>query len=86
MAALLAFYQRFPAFRNSSLYLAGQGYAGHYVPLIASSLLKVNAARPDDTVPPKGLLVGNPWVEPEKDNAGELGGVAVTAIQCRRRL
>lgn len=28
VAALLAFYQRFPAFRNSSLYLAGQGYAG----------------------------------------------------------
>ena len=28
VAALLAFYQRFPAFANSSLFLAGQGYAG----------------------------------------------------------
>ena len=38
---------------------------------MASSLLKVNAARPGDKVPLAGLLVGNPWVDPELDNAGE---------------
>jgi carboxypeptidase C (cathepsin A) len=66
--ALREFYARFPQLRKNDLYLAGEGYAGIYVPLLA---LKIHQDNQNDMFPIKiklkgsfinnsGILVGNP--------------------------
>jgi len=39
---LLLFYQRFPHLRANRLWLSGESYAGHYVPQLASQVLRYN--------------------------------------------
>jgi hypothetical protein len=38
---LLRFMERFPAYRHRDLFLSGESYAGHYVPMLAQSILRV---------------------------------------------
>lgn len=51
---LKAFYSAFPELLHNDLYLAGESYAGQYIPNIASHLL---SALPE--LPLKGIAVGN---------------------------
>jgi carboxypeptidase C (cathepsin A) len=66
MAALEAFYSKFPGTQKLRLFLAGQGYAGHTVPLLAKAILDLNAkaANASTRIPLQGIAVGNPWVSP----------------------
>ncbi|PSC75376.1 Aldo keto reductase [Micractinium conductrix] len=74
MLALRAFYQRFPAMRQRPLFVAGQGYAGHFVPMLAERIVSFNAQNltqlTNETINLKGIMVGNPWSDPGFDNAG----------------
>lgn len=38
---LLGFLERFPAYRHRDLFLAGESYAGHYIPKLSQSILRV---------------------------------------------
>jgi hypothetical protein len=76
---LVNFLQRFPAFAGSALYLAGESYAGHYIPTLAAAILDGNAAAaaPGASAEAaaghlnlKGILVGNAWTDAPTDNYG----------------
>ncbi|KAL4437083.1 hypothetical protein ABPG75_004222 [Micractinium tetrahymenae] len=73
LLALRAFYSRFPDMAARPLVLAGQGYAGHYAPLMAKRMLDYNAQGLPDPYQLKGILLGNPWTDPTLDNAGAIG-------------
>ncbi len=45
------------------IYIAGESYAGQYIPHIARAILDRNSERPDKWSL-QGILLGNPWVSP----------------------
>ena len=49
----------------SPLYIAGESYAGKYVPFLAATLLNTTVAPGDYKIPLQGLLLGNAWVAPQ---------------------
>ncbi|BGP12232.1 hypothetical protein JCM10213_007490 [Rhodosporidiobolus nylandii] len=57
---LVKFYQVFPEFVNHDTYIAGESYAGQYIPYIASAILE--SSRVSTRL--KGLLIGNGWIDP----------------------
>ncbi|BGP12710.1 hypothetical protein JCM10213_008848 [Rhodosporidiobolus nylandii] len=54
------FYRVFPEFANMDTYIAGESYAGQYIPYIADAILKTTAVN----TRLKGLLIGNGWISP----------------------
>ncbi|GJP29098.1 hypothetical protein CLOM_g11290 [Closterium sp. NIES-68] len=60
---LRAFLRRHPRYNGRTLLLAGESYAGHYIPQVAALLLSL-AARPAQRVRVRvgGVLLGNPFV------------------------
>jgi serine carboxypeptidase-like clade 1 len=55
---ILNWFERFPQFRNNDFYVAGESYAGIYVPSLAYNIVKGNqAGKPRVNI--KGMLVGN---------------------------
>lgn len=74
-AFLIGFLAKFPGFAASPLYIAGESYAGHYVPNLAAAILAGNAAASAHTPDKgylnlKGILVGNAWTDAAIDNYG----------------
>lgn len=70
---LLGFLDRFPGLRGADLYIAGESYAGHYIPQLAEAILAGNAgpqAGGARTINLRGVAIGNPWTDPASDNAG----------------
>lgn len=57
---LVLFYTQFPDLVSSPLYIAGESYAGKYIPSLASYLLQ----RASDTIPLTGLILGDGLVDP----------------------
>ncbi|CAF1233876.1 unnamed protein product [Adineta steineri] len=49
----------FPELLENDIYLAGQSYAGQYIPYIAQAILEQRS-----TLKLRGLLIGNGWVDP----------------------
>ncbi|KAF5484106.1 Carboxypeptidase Y-like protein [Colletotrichum fructicola] len=66
------FYEAFPDFADADLHLAGESYAGRYIPSIASTILEYNdflTSAPDvkaalATIPLRSSMLGNPWISP----------------------
>ncbi|MED6150333.1 Serine carboxypeptidase-like 45 [Stylosanthes scabra] len=56
---------KFPDYRNRSLFIVGESYAGHYVPQLAELLLEFN--KKDKLFNLKGIALGNPVLEFETD-------------------
>jgi hypothetical protein len=63
LAAVLAFFAKFPEFEQNDLYISGESYAGIYVPYLANEIDVYNTANADnaDVFKPnlKGFMVGN---------------------------
>ncbi|GAM23893.1 hypothetical protein SAMD00019534_070680, partial [Acytostelium subglobosum LB1] len=57
MAALQEFFTLFPEFRANDLYIAGESYAGHYVPQLAGLIV---SQQPSIGLNLRGVMVGNP--------------------------
>lgn len=61
---MVAFFERFydlyPEFKNKGLYLAGESFAGNYLPHISNALIK--KALP--YIDLKGVAIGNGWTNP----------------------
>lgn len=60
--ALTIFFQRHPELASQPLYLAGQSYAGKYLPQLAMRILAGNTK--GQTIHLKGLIIGDGWVNP----------------------
>ncbi|TPX77034.1 hypothetical protein CcCBS67573_g01710 [Chytriomyces confervae] len=74
-------------FSNADVYVAGESYAGQYIPYIARSILSVTGSK---RINLKGLLIGNGWFDPLRQYAayvpyarrnGLLSGDYLTAAQ-----
>jgi len=59
--------QLFPEYEHDDIYLAGESYAGQYIPYFAKAILERNQkmSSPSGTEwSLKGLLIGNGWISP----------------------
>ncbi|PON91804.1 Serine carboxypeptidase-like [Trema orientale] len=52
---------KFPQFKNRSLFITGESYAGHYVPQLAELMLQFN--KKEQLFNLKGIALGNPVLE-----------------------
>ncbi|XP_058736560.1 serine carboxypeptidase-like 45 [Vicia villosa] len=52
---------KFPQYRNRSLFIVGESYAGHYVPQLAELMLQFN--KKEKLFNLKGIALGNPLLE-----------------------
>lgn len=68
MRFLQKYYEIFPQDLNNDIYLAGESYAGQYIPYIADAILRQNAENPVQ-YNLKGLLIGNGWISPNEQSA-----------------
>ena len=60
--ALRRFYVKYPELLSHPLYIAGQSYAGKYIPQLAMRIIEHNQA--DLRIPLKAILIGDGWVNP----------------------
>ncbi|CCJ31151.1 unnamed protein product [Pneumocystis jirovecii] len=58
------FFDLFPQFKEDDLYIAGESYAGQYIPYIATAILERNKKENNKHYNLKGLLIGNGWISP----------------------
>ncbi|KAJ8490283.1 hypothetical protein OPV22_012004 [Ensete ventricosum] len=70
-AFLLNWFKRFPQFKSHEFYIAGESYAGHYVPELAEKIYEANKkSEEEDRINLKGFMIGNAAVDEEADSAG----------------
>ncbi|KAM0850599.1 hypothetical protein ACQ4PT_052983 [Festuca glaucescens] len=60
---------KFPQFKGHDLYLAGESYAGHYVPQLAEKIVHMNK-KAAHKINIKGILIGNPAIDSSSDDRG----------------
>ncbi|CAN1172779.1 Serine carboxypeptidase-like 35 [Linum perenne] len=71
-AFLINWFKRFPAFKSHDFYLAGESYAGHYVPQLAELIYERNKVAPttESYINLKGFMIGNAVINDETDALG----------------
>ncbi|KAK1326993.1 Serine carboxypeptidase-like 35 [Acorus calamus] len=68
---LINWFQRFPEFRSHDFYIAGESYAGHYVPQLAELIYEGNkGASKDSFINFKGFMIGNAVINDATDQVG----------------
>ncbi|KAH6837878.1 serine carboxypeptidase-like 34 [Perilla frutescens var. hirtella] len=68
---LLGWFRRFPQFKSHEFYIAGESYAGHYVPQLAELIVEKNKkASKDNHINLKGIMIGNAAIDSETDLKG----------------
>ncbi|XP_057843135.2 serine carboxypeptidase II-3-like [Cryptomeria japonica] len=66
---LLNWLERFPQYKNREFYIAGESYAGFYIPELADTILKNNNSR-TSIINLKGVMIGNGIINYETDGCG----------------
>ncbi|KAK8966357.1 Serine carboxypeptidase-like 35 [Platanthera guangdongensis] len=69
---LLSWFRRFPRFKSRDFYIAGESYAGHYVPQLSERILEGNKAAKKASViiNLKGFMIGNAVLNDATDQMG----------------
>ncbi|XP_012460076.1 serine carboxypeptidase-like 34 [Gossypium raimondii] len=68
---LVNWFKRFPQFKSRDFYIAGESYAGHYVPQLAELIFDSNKIVPkSDYINFKGFMIGNALMDDETDQTG----------------
>ncbi|CAN6450360.1 unnamed protein product [Victoria cruziana] len=67
---LLGWLARFPRYKYRDFYIAGESYAGHYIPQLAKKVHDYNKVAKSSLINLKGFLVGNPVTDTYYDNIG----------------
>ncbi|KAL6607797.1 hypothetical protein ACP70R_040860 [Stipagrostis hirtigluma subsp. patula] len=68
---LLNWLDRFPEYKDREFYIAGESYAGHYVPQLADLVYERNKDKMGNThINLKGFIVGNPITNDYYDSKG----------------
>ncbi|XP_058077425.1 serine carboxypeptidase II-3-like [Magnolia sinica] len=67
---LVNWLERFPEYKNRDFYIAGESYAGHYVPQLAHSIIKHNEFANTTIINLKGITIGNAVIHDPTDNCG----------------
>nr|KYP34937.1 Serine carboxypeptidase-like 27 [Cajanus cajan] len=67
---LVNWFERFPQYKHRDFYIAGESYAGHYVPQLAQIVNQKNKGIKDPDINLKGFLVGNAVTDDYHDYIG----------------
>ncbi|KAL7257552.1 hypothetical protein ACSBR1_003791 [Camellia fascicularis] len=67
---LIRWFSRFPQYKYKDFYIAGESYAGHYVPQLAKKIHDYNKAYSHPIINLKGFIVGNAVTDDYYDNIG----------------
>ncbi|XP_030954931.1 serine carboxypeptidase II-2-like isoform X1 [Quercus lobata] len=70
LAFLLKWFERFPQFKGRDFYIAGESYAGHYVPQLSQAIVRYNTALKEKAIKLKGYMVGNALTDDHHDHLG----------------
>ncbi|KAG7025629.1 Serine carboxypeptidase-like 40, partial [Cucurbita argyrosperma subsp. argyrosperma] len=69
-AFLVNWLERFPEYKQRSFYIAGESYAGHYVPQLAHTILSHNKKAGKTIINLKGIIIGNAVINDLTDQIG----------------
>ncbi|KAK7401292.1 hypothetical protein VNO78_12659 [Psophocarpus tetragonolobus] len=81
---LVNWLERFAEYKNRDFYIAGESYAGHYIPQIAHKILWHNKRAKKTIINLKGIMIGNAVINSETDTRGVydfLGSHAIISDQ-----
>ncbi|KAL2482801.1 Serine carboxypeptidase 24 [Forsythia ovata] len=67
---LLKWMSRFPQYKHRDFYIAGESYAGHYVPQLAKQIYDYNKRSSHPIINLKGFIVGNAVTDNYYDSIG----------------
>lgn len=68
---LLNWFQRFPQYKSHDFFIAGESYAGHYVPQLAEAIYDGNKiVSKEKHINLKGFMIGNALLDDETDQQG----------------
>ncbi|KAK1434758.1 hypothetical protein QVD17_00508 [Tagetes erecta] len=67
---LLNWLDRFPQYKERDFYIAGESYAGHYVPQLSQAIVRYNKANAGSPINLKGYMVGNALTDDYNDHVG----------------
>ncbi|KAF8395811.1 hypothetical protein HHK36_019765 [Tetracentron sinense] len=67
---LVNWLERFPEYKTRDFYIAGESYAGHYVPQLAHTILHHNKMAKKNIINLKGIMIGNAVINDETDQRG----------------
>ncbi|KAL6873978.1 hypothetical protein ACP4OV_014060 [Aristida adscensionis] len=68
---LVNWFERFPHMKAHEFYLAGESYAGHYVPQLAEKIVEMNKqVNESQRINFKGFMIGNAAVDDASDDRG----------------
>ncbi|XP_062205668.1 serine carboxypeptidase-like 34 [Phragmites australis] len=68
---LVRWFQRFPQHKAKEFYIAGESYAGHYIPQLANVIVEENKkASKENYINFKGILIGNAYMDGDTDLLG----------------
>ncbi|XP_078170712.1 serine carboxypeptidase II-3-like [Carex rostrata] len=71
VAFLVNWLERFPEYKGRDFYIAGESYAGHYVPQLAHGILAYNRkTKGQDSINLKGIMIGNAVINDDTDISG----------------
>lgn len=59
LATLISFFQAYPELANNGFWIAGESYAGIYIPSLAYAIYQYSLTKPTTPINLKGILVGN---------------------------
>ncbi|KAL6624463.1 hypothetical protein ACP70R_031784 [Stipagrostis hirtigluma subsp. patula] len=67
---LVKWFQKFPRYKHRDFYIAGESYAGHYVPQLAQLVYRRNKGARRPVMNLKGFMVGNAVTDDYHDQVG----------------
>ncbi|XP_031373698.1 serine carboxypeptidase-like 27 [Punica granatum] len=67
---LVNWFKRFPQYKHRDFYIAGESYAGHYVPQLSQIIYERNKGIENPSINFKGFLVGNAVTDDYHDYVG----------------
>lgn len=67
---LVKWFKRFPQYQHREFYIAGESYAGHYVPQLSQIIYRRNKGHKNPIINFKGFLVGNAVTDDHHDYIG----------------
>jgi len=69
---LVKWLEKFPEYKDRAFYISGESFAGHYVPELAATILLHNTYNNKTIVNLQGVLVGNPYLDQNRNILGQL--------------
>ena len=61
---LYNFYTQWPALKKSPLYITGESFAGHYIPVFAQRIVNNRTFLNDTKIVLEGVAIGDGWTDP----------------------